>query len=75
MNFRFQRASMLGCLAAAMALLATGCAAPGSGNAGITASENSVAKVSNVGFLSDPAKLRVQPVARRLAELQAQPPR
>src|SRR6478735_9827863 len=43
------------------AVLATGCAAPGSGNAGTTASENSIAKVSNVGFLSDPAKLKVQP--------------
>lgn len=58
---RFQRTSLLACLAAAMTLMATGCAAPGSGNAGITASENSVAKVSNVGFLSDPARLTVQP--------------
>ncbi|MDM0011676.1 DUF3313 domain-containing protein [Variovorax sp. J22P168] len=62
MKFRFQRASLPACLAAAaFALLATGCAAPGSGNANITASENNVAKVSNVGFLSDPGKLRAQP--------------
>ena len=55
------RTALSACIAAALALLATGCAAPGSGNAGITASENSVAKVSNVGFLSEPAKLKVQP--------------
>jgi hypothetical protein len=50
----------LACLALAASLV-TGCAAPGSGNAGVTASENNLAKVSNVGFLSDPGKLKVQP--------------
>lgn len=61
MTLRFQRTSLGACLAVALTLLATGCATPGSGNAGITASENSLAKVSNVGFLSDPAKLKAQP--------------
>ena len=48
------------CVALAATLLAAGCAAPGSGNAGVTASDNSIAKVANVGFLSDPGRLKVQ---------------
>jgi hypothetical protein len=43
-------------IAIALALL-SGCAAPG-GGADVIASENSKDKVANVGFLSDPAKLK-----------------
>lgn len=55
------RTSLGICAAVAGALLASGCATPGSGNAGITASDNSLAKVSNVGFLTEPGKLKAQP--------------
>ena len=48
----------LACLALAAAFV-SGCAAPGSGNAGVTASDER-AKVSNVGFLTEPGKLKVQ---------------
>ncbi|SEB14256.1 DUF3313 domain-containing protein [Variovorax sp. YR216] len=57
---RFSQTSLAGGLAAALALFASGCAAPGSGNAGVTASDNSLANVSNVGFLSEPGRLKVQ---------------
>jgi hypothetical protein len=48
------------CLALAASVYLAGCAAPGSGNAGITASDNSVAKVADVGFLSDAGRLKAQ---------------
>lgn len=60
MTSHFCRTSLGACAATAFALLATGCATPGSGNAGVTASDNSLANVSNVGFLSEPGKLKVQ---------------
>ncbi|MDM0109487.1 DUF3313 domain-containing protein [Variovorax sp. J22R24] len=60
MTSHFHRSSFSACIATALALLATGCAAPGSGNAGITASDD-LAKVSNVGFLTEPGKLKAQP--------------
>ncbi|MDM0035883.1 DUF3313 domain-containing protein [Variovorax sp. J22P271] len=60
MTSRFGRPSLAASLALALALLASGCAAPGSGNAGVTASDNSLAKVSDVGFLTEPGKLKVQ---------------
>ncbi|MDM0050477.1 DUF3313 domain-containing protein [Variovorax sp. J22R115] len=59
MTSHFRRIPLSACIAGAVALLLTGCATPGSGNAGITASDH-LAKVSNVGFLTEPGKLKVQ---------------
>lgn len=50
-------ASMLLVGAACIGLLA-GCATPSDGGNAVTASDNSVAKVADVGFLSAPAKLK-----------------
>jgi len=51
----------LTCVAMVATLLASGCATQGAGSAGITASDNKVAKVANVGFLSEPGRLKSQP--------------
>jgi len=48
------------CIAVLATVLASGCATQGSGSAGITASDNKSAKVANVGFLSEPERLKSQ---------------
>ena len=59
-SFSFSH-TLLACSAAVVALL-SGCAGPG-GGANVVASENAKDKVANVGFLSDPARLKATSVS------------